>query len=307
LIPQNKIDQLIKYKDWLTEAQKKQIVSAIHTGGQLVVKPTKTQSGGFMGTLLASIGVPLLLNALTGKGLQVDKKRLRRSANVHVPKIQNNESTSSKDGGLVLPMDYRSPPFIGTWGNPIGMGMKPKKKDQQKKGNQKGQRSASRKKQSIQWNPVARSNSVKFVNKPLSNFDLLNWVKKLGLKRFRGIYSRDVLPKQIKKDECGIINLDTQIGPGTHWVAYRNGKNEAEYFDSFGITLPSEIQKYLSTSGKQIFYSGDEIQERDSVLCGYWCLYYLLERQKGVPMLNVIHNAKFDMNDQTVNHRFIIV
>ena len=26
LIPQNKVDQLIKYKDWLTEAQKKQIV-----------------------------------------------------------------------------------------------------------------------------------------------------------------------------------------------------------------------------------------------------------------------------------------
>ena len=39
---------------------------------------------------------------------------------------------------------------------------------------------------------------------------------------------------------------------------------------------------------------------------GYWCLYYLMERQKGVPMLNVIHNANFDMNDQSVNHRFII-
>ena len=56
LIPQNKIDQLIKYKDWLTEAQKKQIVSALHTGGQLVIKPTKSQNGGFLGTLLASIG-----------------------------------------------------------------------------------------------------------------------------------------------------------------------------------------------------------------------------------------------------------
>ena len=64
--------------------------------------------------------------------------------------------------------------------------------------------------------------------------------------------------------------------------------------------------KYFNTGAKQIFYSGDEIQERDSVLCGYWCLYYLLERQRGVSMLNVIHNAEFDMNDQTVNHRFII-
>ena len=131
LIPQNKIDQLIKYKDLLTKKQKEQIVSAIHTGGQLVVKPTKTQSGGFLGALLASIGVPLLLNALTGKGLQVDSKRSRRSVNAHVPKI--NKIT--KDGGLVLPMNYRSPPFLGTWENPIGMGVKPKKKKKtQKKG-----------------------------------------------------------------------------------------------------------------------------------------------------------------------------
>ena len=106
LIPQNKIDQLIKYKDLLTKKQKEQIVSAIHTGGQLVVKPTKTQSGGFLGTLLASIGVPLLLNALTGKALQVDKKRSKRSVNVHVPKVQIDKNTSSKDGGLVLPMEH---------------------------------------------------------------------------------------------------------------------------------------------------------------------------------------------------------
>ena len=146
----------------------------------------------------------------------------------------------------------------------------------------------------------------------MSNIDLLNWVKKLGIKNFRGVYSRDALPTKILKNEVGIIpiniiiNLDSQIGPGTHWVAYRNRDKHAEYFDSFGLRMPDEVMNYLRTSGKQIFYSGDEIQERDSVLCGYWDLYYLLERQRGVPMLNVIHNANFDMNDQTVNHRFII-
>ena len=74
LIPQHKIDQLIQYKDLLTKKQKEQIVSALHTGGKLVIRPTKTQSVGFLSTLLASIGVPLLLNTLMGKGLQVDKK-----------------------------------------------------------------------------------------------------------------------------------------------------------------------------------------------------------------------------------------
>ena len=49
LIPQNKIDKLI-------------------AGSGVVIKPTKTQSGGFLGTLLASIGIPMILNALTGKG-----------------------------------------------------------------------------------------------------------------------------------------------------------------------------------------------------------------------------------------------
>ena len=133
LIPQNKIDQLIKHKDLLTKKQKEQIVSALHTGGQLVVKPTKTQSGGFLGTLLASIGVPLLLNALTGKGLQVDRRRSRRSVNVHVQKMEQS-SIASKDGGLVVPMNYRSPPFFGSWDNPVGMGIK-KKKNNKKKGN----------------------------------------------------------------------------------------------------------------------------------------------------------------------------
>ena len=143
LIPQNKINQLIHYKDLLTKKQKEDIVSALQTGGQLVVKPTKTQSGGFLGTLLASIGVPLLLNALTGKGLQVDRSRQRRSVDVYVPKMPRmqkiqNQSTST-NGGLVLPMNYRSPPFIGTWGNQIGLGgVKPKKKTKKKKASGKG-------------------------------------------------------------------------------------------------------------------------------------------------------------------------
>ena len=53
-------------------------------------------------------------------------------------------------------------------------------------------------------------------------------------------------------------------------------------------------------------HSSDEIQGRDSVLCGYWCLYYLLERQKGKPLLDVIHNPKFSLTDQLINHQFLI-
>ena len=72
LIPQNKIDQLIQYKDWLTQKQKEQILAAIQSGGQVVINPTVKQRGGFLGSLLASIGIPLALemgSKLFGKGL----------------------------------------------------------------------------------------------------------------------------------------------------------------------------------------------------------------------------------------------
>ena len=66
----------------------------------------------------------MLLDSILGKGLQVDRRRSRRSLPVHVP------DTSVKDGGLVLP--YRSPPFFGSWDQKnypiVGMGKKKKVK-----------------------------------------------------------------------------------------------------------------------------------------------------------------------------------
>ena len=121
----------------------------------------------------------------------------------------------------------------------------------------------------------------------------MDWIKRLGIKHFRGIYSRDGLPKKIRK-ECGIINLDDMTGPGTHWVCYRNIDNLVEYFVPFGLILPNEALEYFNTSGKRIVYSMDEIQNRNTVLCGYWCLYYLFERQRGTSILDVIHNPHFD-------------
>ncbi|GIY65913.1 uncharacterized protein CDAR_317361 [Caerostris darwini] len=64
-------------------------------------------------------------------------------------------------------------------------------------------------------------------------------------KNFRGVFTSDMLPKQVKKDENGIINLDISTGPGTHWVCYFNDSNNnfIEYFDPFGvehsITIPN--------------------------------------------------------------------
>ena len=124
LIPQNKINQLIAYKHLLTTKQKQDILNALQTGSGVHIKPTKVQTGGFLGTLLASIGVPLALEAIkkiTGNGApQMGQPKQR-------PTRSNNQN-----GGLLVPM-YRTPPFYGNWPNDtIGMGIKKKRKAQKK-------------------------------------------------------------------------------------------------------------------------------------------------------------------------------
>ena len=89
----------------------------------MVIKPTRTQQGVFLGTLLARIGIPLLLNALTRKGLQADKTDTINTMSVYVP------GTKSKGGRMINPYTYMSPPFVGTWKNPVGMGVKKKEED----------------------------------------------------------------------------------------------------------------------------------------------------------------------------------
>ena len=118
----DKIAQLVAYKHLLTTGQKKDILNALQTGNGLVIRPTKTQQGGFLGTLLASIGVPLLLNALTGKGLQADRTGSANTTSVYVPDTTNGH-------GMYNPYPYMSPPFFGTWENPVGAGVEKKERE----------------------------------------------------------------------------------------------------------------------------------------------------------------------------------
>ena len=105
-----------------TKSQINQINKAYQTGGQLVIKPTRKQiEGGFLGTL-ASIGIPMaisLVSKMFGGGLQVDRRGSSNTGNVYVP-----HPPPPPTHGEGYP--YRSPPFIGTRENPIGMGVKKK-------------------------------------------------------------------------------------------------------------------------------------------------------------------------------------
>ena len=120
-IPKKFFPLLPPFANEFTKAQIDQINKVFKTGGRLVIKPTRKQiEGGFLGTL-ASIGIPAaisLLPKLFGSGLQVDRGSSTNTRSVYVPPTQGE--------------GYYPPPFIGTWENPIGMGVKKKAKKKSK-------------------------------------------------------------------------------------------------------------------------------------------------------------------------------
>ena len=101
-VPQNKVDKLIQYKDYLTESQKKQIVQALQTGSGIprFRLTKKQQEGGFLVPILASIGIPLLMKALTGRGhgrgLHVDPFLPTNTRNIYIPKTGRGAGGKAK-------------------------------------------------------------------------------------------------------------------------------------------------------------------------------------------------------------------
>ena len=105
-----------------TTKQQRDILSALQSGSGVRIKPTKTQSGGFLGTLLASIGIPLAIEAIkkmTGKG---------------APRIGKPPPWTRRGNGAPrIGMPKIPPPFYGSWNDISGSGKK-KKKTSTKKG-----------------------------------------------------------------------------------------------------------------------------------------------------------------------------
>ena len=119
-IPKKYFPMLPAIKGELTKSQIDLINKMYKSGGRVVIKPTHKQiEGGFLGTL-ASIGIPMaisLVSKMFGSGLQVDRSASSgATSNIHVPLPPRSTH------GEGYP--YISPPFIGTWENPIGMGVK---------------------------------------------------------------------------------------------------------------------------------------------------------------------------------------
>ena len=97
---------------------------------------------------------------------------------------------------------------------------------------------------------------------------------------------RDTLLTKTKLNECGILNLDSSSGDGTHWVMlFKKGKDKF-YFDSYGVQPPSELIAYLQSP---IFYNSERVQQNGEVFCGHLCLFTLKQLSLGNNLQAVIN------------------
>ena len=74
--------------------------------------------------------------------------------------------------------------------------------------------------------------------------------------KYRGTFSKDMLPKTMKKNEANVVHLqDYFAGDGTHWVCIYNNEN-------------SDKVEYIT-------------KKMNSILCGYYYIYYIEQRNEG--------------------------
>ena len=99
LVENNMIEKLIPLEKILTNKQKQDILTALQNKTRLFIKPTQKQTGGALGTILASIGIPI--------AIEVVKKILGKG----VPRIE--KPPQMKKGGLYYP--GIPSPLVGTW------------------------------------------------------------------------------------------------------------------------------------------------------------------------------------------------
>jgi len=129
----------------------------------------------------------------------------------------------------------------------------------------------------------------------LSNIDIENKLK--HYKKFKGVYSKDLLPRKLNYGFY-IINLDDSKNEGTHWVAFLRDKNINIYFDSFGSPPIDKLNI------KPLMMNAEQIQNINSDMCGYYCIEFIKFlynkenfKESFQVFIDLFKNPRYNIND----------
>ena len=117
-VPNKNLYMLAQMGDLLTKGQIGDLARAHKLGEDLLFRLTQRQVGSGIGTLLASIGIPMIIDALKGGSI-------KGRGGVRMGKSEGGGRRGR--GGPRIGMPMAPPPFIGTWGRGRVRGKKKKR------------------------------------------------------------------------------------------------------------------------------------------------------------------------------------
>ena len=127
---------------------------------------------------------------------------------------------------------------------------------------------------------------------------------------FIGCYAQDEL-KNIYFQSLPVffvVNFDSSIYGGTHWIAIYLAKKRLEIFDPLGFNvsrwpnIPNQLLYFLHKfSLHRRVYLMKEVQPYSSTLCGFYCIFFIIFR-----LTNSFYNCVNIFSDNlTINDKIL--
>lgn len=123
-------------------------------------------------------------------------------------------------------------------------------------------------------------------------------------KRYRGSYSRDVIPNKLIPGYY-IINLGDSSTNGTHWTLLVISKNSALYIDSYGVIPPQSVIDICKLNNKKLLYSTAKLQSIRTNSCGWFCIALIELIEAGHHLVNILYDF-FSPYEETKNEKKLL-
>lgn len=135
----------------------------------------------------------------------------------------------------------------------------------------------------------------------LSDIRINKLARKSNIQNFGGCFAKDQLNGRLPGQRY-ILNMQNHTGGGTHWV-YLDTTNPKHFYycDSFGVVPPTEVVEFARKFRARLTYNKVDMQSYHSDACGWYCLYMMVQMQRGRKM-NAIVNQDF-VNLRTMRPR----
>ena len=106
----------------------------------------------------------------------------------------------------------------------------------------------------------------------LSNIEIYEVLKKARVYNFHGCFSKDTLPRVLKKGFYIVNAQSHDKGNGTHWCAfYYNYPQYSIWFDPFGFIANQDTQDRIIP----YIFNDKDLQDINATSCGFYCIAFI--------------------------------